>query len=184
MFAIDELIGECRGALSESRPSGAVRDILARALSKPDEVAAAFEPPERAELTSLYASPELTIVKVIWAPGMELPPHDHRMWAVIGIYGGAEDNRFFRRSPDGLVASGQKELSQKETVVLGDNTIHSVTNPSGRTFTGAIHIYGGDFFNQPRSLWNPETMEEQPATGERMRTFFDAANERLAETSP
>ena len=29
---------------------------------------------------------------------MALNPHDHRMWAVIGMYGGQEDNAFYRRS--------------------------------------------------------------------------------------
>ena len=39
----------------------------------------------------------LTVLNVVWAPGMVLPPHDHRMWAAIGIYAGQEDNEFFRR---------------------------------------------------------------------------------------
>ena len=30
---------------------------------------------------------------------MALYPHEHRMWAVIGMYGGQEDNAFFRRAP-------------------------------------------------------------------------------------
>jgi predicted metal-dependent enzyme (double-stranded beta helix superfamily) len=182
MFAIDELIGECQAALGEAGPAAAVRDILARALDKPGEVAAAFDEPNRAELTAIYSSPELTVMKVIWAPGMDIPPHDHRMWAVIGIYGGAEDNQFFRRSPDGLVSSGSKSLTLSDTVALGESTIHAVANPNARSFTGAIHIYGGDFLNQPRSLWSPDTFEEEPATGERMRKFFDEANERLPQT--
>jgi hypothetical protein len=27
-------------------------------------------------------------VREVWAPGMSIDPHDHRTWAVIGIYGG------------------------------------------------------------------------------------------------
>jgi predicted metal-dependent enzyme (double-stranded beta helix superfamily) len=181
MFAIDEFIGSCQRALDESHPAVAIRELLARALSKPDEVAAAFDPPTKAELVPLYASSDLTILRVIWAPGMHLSPHDHLMWAVLGIYGGKEDNRFYRRTPDGLVASGGKSLSDKDTVVLGDDTIHAVTNPSLNAFTGALHIYGGDFLNQPRSLWNPDTMAEEPATGERIRAIFDAANGRGIE---
>ncbi|HEX5614250.1 MAG TPA: hypothetical protein VFZ83_03760, partial [Acidimicrobiia bacterium] len=28
--------------------------------------------------------------------------------------------------------------------------------------TAAIHVYGGDFVNQPRSQWGPGPLEERP----------------------
>jgi predicted metal-dependent enzyme (double-stranded beta helix superfamily) len=183
MFAVDEFISECRAALGETEPGPAIREILARAVSTPGVVADAFEPPTRAELTPLYASPELTILKVIWAPGMQIPPHDHLMWATIGIYGGEERNQFFRRSPEGLVASGGKSLAERDTVILGQAAIHSVANPNPRVFTGSIHIYGGDYLNKPRSQWNPDSMQEEPSTGERIRELFEAANKDLPEIS-
>jgi len=34
---------------------------------------------------------DLTILNVVWTPGMVVYPHDHRTWAVIGLYGGRED---------------------------------------------------------------------------------------------
>jgi hypothetical protein len=37
---------------------------------------------------------------VVWPPEVDLFAHDHNMWAVIGSYGGREDNRFFRRLPN------------------------------------------------------------------------------------
>ena len=44
-------------------------------------------------------------------------PHDHRMWAVIGVYTGREDNIFWRHVPDaqgGLIeAAGAKSLSER-----------------------------------------------------------------------
>jgi predicted metal-dependent enzyme (double-stranded beta helix superfamily) len=184
MFAIDALIGDCQAALKEAQPALAVRDIMSRVMSRPNEVADAFDPPTRAELVPIYASPELTILRIIWAPAMAIPPHDHLMWAVIGIYGGGEHNRFYRRSPDGLIASGERTLSERDTAVLGDDTIHAVTNPSSRGFTGSLHVYGGDYINKPRSLWNPDTMAEEPATGERMRSLFDSANQGLPPSGP
>src|SRR4029453_5890234 len=47
-----------------------------------------------------------------------------------------------------------------------------------RVFTGAIHIYGGDFFGTPRSEWDRETLQEQPYDGERARKLFPPANAR------
>ena len=123
-------------------------------MSEPDEIAEAIDPQEGG-INLVHHTPELTVLNVVWAPGMELYPHDHRMWAAIGIYAGIEDNAFFRRpSPDArtLVDSGGKHLHVGDTIVLGDDVIHSVANP-GRKLTGAIHVYGGDFVNQPRSQW-------------------------------
>jgi predicted metal-dependent enzyme (double-stranded beta helix superfamily) len=44
----------------------------------------------------LYSSADLTILNVVWGPRMTIMPHNHRMWAVIGIYTGREDNIFWR----------------------------------------------------------------------------------------
>ena len=87
--------------------------------------------------------------------------HNHEMWAVIGIYTGREDNIFWRRLSergDGKVrAVGAKELCVGDVAPLGRDIIHSVTNPVPR-LTGAIHVYGGDFFTTPRSEWDPGTL--------------------------
>lgn len=109
---------------------------------------------------------------------MTLLPHNHRMWAVIGIYGGREDNIFWRRVEGGgrqIVAAGAKALAAKDAEPLGENIIHSVTNPIPR-LTGAIHVYGGDFFGIPRSEWDAETLVEQPSDGNKMARRFEQAN--------
>jgi predicted metal-dependent enzyme (double-stranded beta helix superfamily) len=105
---------------------------------------------------------------------MTLYPHDHRMWAAIGIYGGQEDNTFYRRSDGRLVASGGKDLRRRDVVLLGDDTVHAVHNPLKR-YTGAIHVYGGDFVNTARSQWDPQTLLEEPYDLGAVRALFDAA---------
>jgi len=53
-----------------------------------------------------------------------------------------------------------------------------------RVFTGAIHIYGGDFFGMPRSEWDPETLEERPWDVARTcKAFADATERWLAEAA-
>ena len=111
----------------------------------------------------------------LWAPQMTLYPHDHRMWAAIGIYAGREDNAFYRRQPEGLASSGGKELGERDVLLLGDDVIHSVTNPSLQC-TGAIHVYGGDFVNQPRTEWDPVTFEPRPYDLNHTREQFALAN--------
>jgi predicted metal-dependent enzyme (double-stranded beta helix superfamily) len=174
-FAIDELVADCQTAIKEDQPALAVRDVLRRALDKPGDVADAFGAREGG-LQFLHISPELTVLHATWAPGMRLYPHNHNMWAVIGIYGGREDNAFFRRDHDTLTESGGKSISEKDVLVLGDDVIHAVANPLDR-LTGAIHVYGGDFVATPRSQWPPEAYREEPWKMDQVREEFARANE-------
>ena len=116
---------------------------------------------------------------------MTLRPHNNEMWAVIGIYTGREDNIFWRRVADedgGLIeAAGAEALSEKDVVPLGPGIIHSVTNPVSR-LTGSIHVYGGDFFETPRSEWDPETLLEEGYDVEATLRFFEESN-ALLETA-
>ena len=109
---------------------------------------------------------------------MVFKPHDHRMWAVIGVYGGREQNVFYRRSEKGLTQHGTKELNAKDTVLA--TIIHAVTNPLDQ-INGALHVYGGDFFATPRSEWNPRTFEELPYDVEATMRAFQEANERIGD---
>ena len=179
MFDVDELVSGCRDALKESEPRLAVRDILRRTLDRPNEVADALAR-SVGGLELLHHAPDLTILNFVWAPEMVLYPHDHRMWAAIGIYGGTEDNLLFRRTPGGIERSGEKELHDGDVMVLGSDAVHSVRNPTTR-FTGAIHVYGGDFINEPRSQWDPESLVEEPFDLEQVKRGFADANEAWAK---
>jgi predicted metal-dependent enzyme (double-stranded beta helix superfamily) len=177
MFNVDRFIADCQSALKEPTPEITVKELLARAVSVPSEVEAALGTPRQGEIVPLHQSAELTILNVIWTPGMSIYPHDHRMWAVIGLYGGQEDNTFYRRSPSALTVAGHKELRTSDAVVLGQSVIHAVSNPLKR-LTGAIHVYGGDFFTTPRSEWDPEALQERPMDVEKAKRVFADANAR------
>jgi predicted metal-dependent enzyme (double-stranded beta helix superfamily) len=179
MFDLDQFIADCRAGLAADRSHRHVREVVARAVAEPAAVLKGLGEPKHAGLHKLYQSDELTILNVVWAPMMTLVPHNHQMWAVIGIYTGREDNIFWRRIPgeDGRVeAAGAKALCERDAELLGHNIIHSVTNPIPR-FTGAIHVYGGDFFKPGRrSEWDPETLREEPWDAERAIRRFEEAN--------
>ena len=153
-FDLDQFIVDCRTARDADPSHKLVREVVAKAVSDPSAVLRNLGEPKRAEVQKLYHSPDLTILNVIWAPKMTIMPHNHRMWAVIGVYSGREDNIFWRRVPGAnggkLEAAGAKALSEKDAEPLGHNIIHSVTNPI-RRLTSAIHVYGGDFFAEARS---------------------------------
>jgi len=181
-LTVDDVVARCRGALAEHTPQLAVRDVLAELIAGPDALERAVGPVEIGGITTLHNAPDLTILRVAWTPGMALNPHEHRMWAAIAIYGGQEDNAFYRRSPNGLDAAGGRDVTAGEVLLLGDDVIHSVAN-TRREFAVALHVYGGDFFTVDRSEWDFDTYEERPRDFERTRRLFDDANARwLAET--
>jgi len=183
-FDLQQFISDCKAATHEDASHACLREVVARAVSDRTAILAALGEPQRAEMQKLYVSKDLTILNVIWAPWMTLLPHNHRMWAVIGIYTGREDNIFWRRLPGDagkrLEAAGAKALCEKDAFPLGEDIVHSVTNPIPR-HTGAIHVYGGDFFGVDRSEWDPETLLEQPCDGDKMLRRFDEANARLVK---
>jgi predicted metal-dependent enzyme (double-stranded beta helix superfamily) len=182
VFDLDEFIAECRAAVAADPTHKGVREVLLRAVSDPAAVVKALGEPRLAGVEPLYRSPELTILNVVWGPLMTVMPHEHRMWAVIGVYSGREDNVFWRRiGGEGgrtrIEAAGAKALSVKDAEPLGRDVIHSVTNPLQR-LSGAIHAYGGDFFAVARSEWDAETLIERPYDRERNMRLFVEANAR------
>jgi len=184
MFELDQFIADCRTALAADPLHKLVREVVARAVSDPASVLKALGEPKRAGLHKLHHAEDLTILNVVWAPMMTLVPHNHQMWAVIGIYTGREDNIFWRRVPGSrggrVEAAGAKALCERDAEPLGHNIIHSVTNPIPR-LTGAIHVYGGDFFKPgKRSEWDPETLLEGPWDPERAVRRFEEANAIVA----
>jgi predicted metal-dependent enzyme (double-stranded beta helix superfamily) len=182
MFDTDRFIADCREAGRASGLSG-VLEVVSAAVTTPAEIVHALGEPRRAGVSVLYRSAELTIFNLIWGPQMCQLPHDHRMWAVIGIYTGREDNIFWRRpagDPAGRIeAAGAKALSEREAVPLGPDIIHSVINPISR-LTGAIHVYGGDFFAATHSQWDPERLLEESYDVKRLLALFEESNRLYA----
>jgi predicted metal-dependent enzyme (double-stranded beta helix superfamily) len=176
---LERFIEDCAAAIKDRAPTKAVRETVARAVSDSAALEAMIGVPERGGVNRIHVSDELTILNVVWAPYMTLKPHNHNMWAVIGVYGGREDNIFWRRLKDDpkgrLEAAGAKSIGKGDVKPLGEDIIHSVTNPTAK-LTGAIHVYGGDFFEMDRSEWEPESLEERPYDIDTNMKLFEDAN--------
>jgi predicted metal-dependent enzyme (double-stranded beta helix superfamily) len=176
-LTVDEVVARCRGALAEHTPQLAVRDVLEEVVAEPAALERALGPVEEGGIRVLHHAPDLTVLHVAWTPGMAINPHEHRMWAAIAMYGGQEDNAFYRRSPGGLEPSGGREVLAGEVLLLGDDVIHSVENRR-RDFAVALHVYGGDFFSGERSEWAFDTYEERPRDVDGTMRLFQEANAR------
>ena len=179
-FQKDQFIQDC----IDARPEGqaAIRELVSAAVSDSAGIIAGLGEPEHAGVSTLYCSPELTIINFTWAPYMTLMPHNHQMFAVIGIYSGREDNVFWKRTESSIKAAGAESLGTGDVATLGRNIIHSVQNPIGK-MTTAIHVYGGDFFEpeEPKSEWDHETLTEHPWEIEKVRQQFADAEARYNE---
>lgn len=174
-ITVDDIVARCRTAIGEHTPQLAVRDVVDELVRDPATLAAAVGPVTEGGIRALHRGDDLTVLHIAWTPGMKLNPHEHRMWAVVGMYGGQEDNTFFRRVESGIETSGGRSLEAGHVLLMGDDAIHAVANPR-REYAVALHVYGGDFFTGQRSEWDEETFEERPRDVEGTMRRFAAAN--------
>jgi len=161
MFDVDAFIAECLAANSEATPQLAIKETRERAVAAPDDLESGLDAKPRVAV--LYRDPDLTIASVVVPAGMRRSlPHDHRMWALVGIYGGQEDNQFFRRADTGLEERGGRSLRVSDTLAMGAETIHAIENPLANSSLAAIHVYGGDLIAATRSMWTLPDYDEAP----------------------
>ena len=155
-FDRDMFIDECRRSLDEDEPQLAVRDVVGRAISDPAAVERELVVADGWRVEVLYNDEDLTIMHFVWPPAVDLFPHEHKMWSTVGIYGGMEDNTYYRRAEHSIEASGYRRGEVGDVLLMGVDGIHSVQNPT-RQWTAALHVYGSDFFAHPRLQWDPQT---------------------------
>src|SRR5258705_3232391 len=128
MFGLDRLVADCRAALGSPSAEAAIKELLTAVVARPADIEAALGAPRVGGISTLHHSPELTILNVVWAPGMAIYPHDHRMWAIIGLYGGREDKVFYRRNGGRLATAGGRELNVSDVAGVGKKVIHPVSH--------------------------------------------------------
>jgi predicted metal-dependent enzyme (double-stranded beta helix superfamily) len=178
MFDIDRFTADCRAALAE-RGNDAIREVVRRAVSEPGEIIAALGEQTSAFADILVRAPDLTIPNVVWGCRQWTLPHNHHHRAIIGMYGGGEDNIYWRRLPEDakgrVEAAGAASLRGGEVTALGRDIIHSVTNPLNK-LSYALHVYDGDFLSaKGKSCWEAETLIELPYDAALVSPMFGQA---------
>ena len=84
----EQLIEACQAVVDGGGEAKEMREVVERFVSDPVQAVKAIGEPERGGVQKIHVADDLTIINVIWAPRMTLRPHNHNMWAVIGVYGG------------------------------------------------------------------------------------------------
>ncbi len=165
MFDLQQFIEECQSALDDPKPAKRIESLVREAISDPNAVRDAFAKAEGIErqgpITFACRKASLSVADVSTPPGLRSPAHNHKMWAVIGVYDGQEHNRFFRYEGGELHEKGERLLKEGDVAVLGPEAVHAIANPLPAV-SSAIHVYGGDLVERPdRSMWNPHTNESE-----------------------
>jgi predicted metal-dependent enzyme (double-stranded beta helix superfamily) len=167
---IQELVETCRDAATTNDPVSGVTEVLGAFLhqaNREQQLGTA----DRSTYEALYRGRDLLVLHAVVPPTPRpVDPHDHRMWAVIGVYHGQEDNQLFARTDDAsLEPTDRFSVRAGEIRQLDASTIHSVQAAGGR-YLGAVHVYGGDLFGTPRSVWRDGV--ERPNDESALPAFF------------
>jgi len=109
----------------------------------------------------LHASPQLTIYHITLSPGVQYPPHNHLMDALIGIYCGGETNFIYPLAGERVDEPERQDFAAPALVHMSANTIHSVAN-TGSARSGALHVYLGDLPGTDRQLWSLTDNQPEP----------------------
>ncbi len=152
-FDLDALVVKLRAAAAGPDPRAGVKALIEQAVSDPERFRAATPDFAEDEII-LFEDDSVSIWLCRFQPGQAVPPHDHRMSAIIGLYDGIESNVFFENDPDSLIReSGEVRLAAGDVLQIGPSAIHAVRCVSDTPCQG-IYVYLGRLTTVPRSLFD------------------------------
>ena len=175
---VHELVARCAHAAEAANPMAAVREVL-------EDLKSDLAAVERAlayvsgvggnARQVFYRAPDLTLLKVCFPNGRRTPPHDHGAWATILLLSGEEKNTLYRREGGTLRKAGEATLTSGSILAMREDTVHVAECLSAAPAIG-LHVYGGDIFERPRRMWNPESLEEHPLDWQLYERFAQVAS--------
>lgn len=112
----------------------------------------------------LYEDATISIWHYRMPTGVVVPPHDHQVYAIIGVYEGVEANHFYTLKQGELVCDAINQVGQGTAILIQPDSIHSVQTGNNRR-SCAIHIYLGAFTKVERSRFDWKTGEAMPLNG-------------------
>ena len=136
--------------LAEARPI--FRELLLQDGWLPPEFAARCEDSGMGEGIGtwlIYRSGEsdLGLFSLVVEPGKETPVHDHLCWGLVGLYRGRQNERVYRKRPDGrgvdLLEERHLDRGGIYDLIPPEGDIHSVATISSEPSI-SIHMLGGD----------------------------------------
>lgn len=169
-FNTDSFISECRTAAAGDNAVKQIRAIVQNAVQDPRTLQDALGPFEGDDII-LYEDETVSIQHCRFDPGLHVPPHDHRIAAIIGVYEGGEINHFYTRDDHQLVRKKTKKVMPGDVISMGPEAIHSV-EPGSKECGYAIHVYLGPLSDVERSLYDWESGTEYRYTKDQYKELL------------
>ncbi len=171
-FDLDRFVQQARQAAAAEPPGKAVMALMAETFADPQALARAIVTPPPEDVP-LYEDDTVSVWWCRFDPAVEVPPHDHRITAYIGVYQGREINKLYRRGAEGLELVKTRTLEPGDVMALGPQGIHSVRPADGEACLG-LHIYLGPLSKIERTLFDPESQAALPFTDENYERLTQA----------
>lgn len=171
-FDLDLLVEQLKTASRGNAPKKDIKAIMDRIFSDPEEIRTHIPEHEEDEI-NLYEDEAISIWVCRFMPGTPIPPHDHQMPAMIGLYAGVERNRFFKlEGDDKITETGHTDIKSGDVLNIAPTAIHAVECIGDEPSCG-IHVYFGPLQTIDRSLFDQRA-------GTRLK-FTESAFNRLTE---
>ena len=158
---VHELVALFAKAAESSNPMASAREVLESLRGDVESIerALSYVPGTGGNARQVfYRAPDLTLLKVCFPQGRRTPPHDHGTWAAILLLSGVEKNTLYRTDEGALRKAGEATLERGKILSMRADTAH-VAECHGDVPAIGLHVYGGDIFELPRRMWDPETLE-------------------------
>ncbi len=173
-FNLDGFVEMLKAIRLETEPVTRIKSIMDEAFRYPVTIRDSM-PSFKADETTLFEDDKISIWHCRFNPETPIPPHDHQMPAIIGVYAGIERNCFYKLETEEKISlSGHTDIGPGQVIKIAPTAIHSVECISVEPSCG-IHVYFGPLTKIDRSLFDLKT--------ESKVKFTDEAFERLTASS-
>ena len=192
-FNLAEFITAAHAAAKSDEPVRAVRHLMETVFADLPSLRAGLpDMPADSDDVIHFEDEYMTMYQSRFRASIAMPPHDHQMAAIIGLYAGSERNDFYRvadanpNSSDNsdasdasdadanadtfLTLSGGVSLTAGDVAGMGPNAIHTVTVTNGDT-SEAIHIYLGSLSAAARHVFDLDNKQILPLTTENFQSL-------------
>ncbi len=169
-FEADRFVEQCRAALDDPNPLTALHAAMSDVLENRVALLSALPVGRGLRVSVLHEGPHLTVVQFVTPGGFTFPPHDHAMVSAVGVYSGVEENVYYALCDDGLCETERRRVGTGQVAVHDRDVIHAIAS-GGDEPLGALHVYGGAFFDTPRSEWRGSPLTQVPYDTARLRAL-------------
>lgn len=160
-FDLNDFVHNLQQAARSDIAVCTICEMMEATIADPGAISAAL-PSFDDEEALIFEDDVISVWHCVYHRGHTIPPHDHQMAAIIGLYEGRERNDFYAADPEGGVRkSSEVVLEAGKTLSIGPSAIHAVACISEAPCRG-FHVYLGNLTATNRWLFDVEANQKLP----------------------